>query len=185
MSNLLDDERIQFFLRHRDDILAWASIEKDVVAATREILAQCQPDLDERLRAIDPTVEVIRRDGSRYERILARRPGWPEGVGVALEWETGVDPFGGSRPKHGIFVFTGDTSAEPLRQRMVAIAGRSARLRAAGYKIPGDQTWPANRFEAKSTTWWQHPDAWTAGIIDALVELWPEAAAIIDQALRE
>jgi hypothetical protein len=83
MSNPLDDERTQFFLRHRDDILAWASIEKEVVAATREILAQCEPDLADRLRAVDPTVEVMRRDGTRYERILARRPGWPDGVGVA------------------------------------------------------------------------------------------------------
>jgi hypothetical protein len=103
---------------------------------------------------------------------------WP------LEWETGVDPFGGSRPKHGIFVLTGDAAVGPLRQRMVALAGQAAWLRAAGYKIPGDQVWPAVRWVLKSTTWWQDPDAWTAGIVDALVELWPEGAPLIDEALR-
>lgn len=40
MSSLVDDERLQFFFRNREDIKAWAAIESDVMAATRELLAR-------------------------------------------------------------------------------------------------------------------------------------------------
>jgi hypothetical protein len=183
VGNPLDNERLQFFLRHRDDIREWAAIEAEVALATRDILAACQADIGERLGVIDPSAEVVRHDGGRYERILARRPMWPDGIGVALEWETSVDPFGGVLPKFGVFVLAGDPEAEPAKQRMVTLARESAAFRAGGFKVPGDQVWPAVRRVAKSSTWWQDPDAWAGGIVDALVELWPGGARIIDEAL--
>ena len=83
-----------------------------------------------------------------------------------------------------IFVLTGGVAIQPARDRMVALAGQSTWLRSAGYKVPGDQVWPAVKWVTKSDTWWQDPDAWTSGIIDMLVELWPEAASLIDESLH-
>ncbi len=184
MSNPFDDERTQFFLRHRDDILAWASIQKEVVAATRELLGGLLPVIEERISAIDSTVETIwHNQGRQYERIMVRRPNWPHGVGVTLEWESGVDPFGGSRPKFGIFFLTGDPTYGPASQAIRVIAGGSPAARAAGYK-PGDGVWPIVQFVPKSATWWQDPDAWLAPIADGMVDLWPLAAPMIDEALR-
>ena len=185
MSNPLDDERTQFFLRHRDDILAWASIEKEVTAATREMLGSLLPGIEERIRAMDGTAEASRHDGGRqYERILVRRPGWPVGVGVTLEWESGVDPFGGSRPKYGIFFVNADPALLTARQAIAAAGKASSAVRAAGYK-PGDSYWPIVRFVPKSPTWWQDPDAWLVPIADAMVGLWPLAAPLIDEGLAE
>jgi hypothetical protein len=184
MSNMLDDERIQFFLRHRDDILAWASIEKEVTAATREMLAGLLPDIDERIRAMDPTAETGRHDGGRqYERLMVRRSNWPVGVGVTLEWESGVDPFGGSRPKYGIFFVNADPALLTARQSIVAACRASSAVASAGYK-PGDSYWPIVQYVPKSPTWWQDPDAWLAPIANAMVDLWPLAAPMIDEALR-
>ena len=51
MASPLDDERIQFFLRHRDDIKAWSAIESEVTAAVRELLGALQPEIEERVQA--------------------------------------------------------------------------------------------------------------------------------------
>jgi hypothetical protein len=113
----------QFYLRHRDDIREWASIEREVVAATREMLGGLQPEIGERISAFDATAETVRLDGGRYERILVRRPDWPVGVGVTLEWESNVDPFGGSMPKWGIFFVNADPALLPARQVPGMVAG--------------------------------------------------------------
>ena len=182
MDNPLDNERFQFFLRHRDDIREWASIEREVIAATREMLGGLQSEIGERISAIDATAETIRLDGGRYERILVRRPDWPVGVGMTLEWESNVDPFGGSLPKWGIFFVNADPALLPARQAIAAACRESTLTKAAAYK-PGDSYWPIVRFVAKSSSWWKDPDAWLAPIADAMVDLWPTAAPLIDEGL--
>lgn len=78
MSDPFGDERLQFFLRHREDIREWAAIEREVIGATREILAGLQTDIDEQPAALDADVTTARRDSSGFERIMARRPAWPD-----------------------------------------------------------------------------------------------------------
>ncbi len=54
MDDLFGSERIQFFLRNRSDIKAWAAIEPDVIAATSELLARSQPLIEEAFAALEP-----------------------------------------------------------------------------------------------------------------------------------
>jgi hypothetical protein len=182
VSNPLDTERIQFFLRHRDDILEWAGIEREVTVATRELLAGLQPMIVERLANAGEAVSVSRRDGGRYERILVQRPGWPAGVGIALEWETGVDPFGRSVPKHGPFVLSSDPAVAAAHATLDRVARASTELATLGYKS-GDGVWPVVQYLRKSSTWWQDPEDWLTPIADAMVGLWPIARPMIDSCL--
>jgi hypothetical protein len=185
VSNSFDDERLQFFLRHRGEIRDWAAIERDVVTATRDLLGGILPDLDERLSTIDPGAGAIRRDGGRYERILVRRQDWPVDIGMTLEWQDAVDPFGGSLPKYGIFFINGEARLEPARVRIVELARATPALTGGGFRTPGDRYWPAVRWVPKSADWWHDPTAWVSSITEALVDLWPTAAAIIDRGLVE
>jgi hypothetical protein len=182
VSNPLDNERVQFFLRHRDDILEWAGIEREVTAATRELLAGLQAVIAERLAEAGEVVVVTRRDGGRYERILVQRPGWPAGVGIALEWEMGVDPFGRSVPKFGPFVLSSDPAVATAHVTIDRVARASTELAALGYKS-GDGVWPVVQYLRKSSTWWQDPEAWLTPIADALFGLWFIAAQMIDESL--
>jgi len=178
----LDNDRFRFFFRHRDDIREWAAIEQEIIAATRELLGALLPDLDELLRAIDPDVAVVRFDGGRtYERIHVRHEGWPSGVGMTLEWETSVDPFGGSLPKWGVFFLDGNPEHAPAKALITERLRGSQNLRSEGY-VPGDSYWPIVRRIPKSATWWQDPAGWAAPITDALVALWPQVAPVIDKA---
>ena len=184
MGSPLDDERIQFFLRHRNDIRAWMQIEPDVTAAVRIVLAELQPVIEERLVAIDANVTTSRRDGGRWERIMARRPVWPEQVGVTLEWEAGVDPFGSALPKVGVIFLSDRPESIPGYGSFAEACRADDGLRSAGFK-PADRVWPVMRRVAKSNDWWRDVETWTAGIVDAVVDLWPRVAPHLDAALGE
>jgi hypothetical protein len=181
--NPFEDERLRFFLRHRAEIREWAAIEKDVAAATREILTGIQVPLEEQLVAADPDITTTRDDGGRYERIVARRPSWPTHVGIALEWEMGVDPFGSSLPKFGIIFLNTDRALEHSRIRIVGIATEAPSFNADGFKVGSERYWPIVKRTPKSTDWWQDPGAWADAILESLVDLWPKAAPVVDAGL--
>jgi hypothetical protein len=181
----LADDRIQFYLRHRDDIRAWAAIEAEVTAAVREILAGCQPVIDERLAIVDRDVTTSRRDGGRWERILVRRPAWPEAIGISLEWETAVDPFGTVLPKVGVIFLNSESAVESARVRTGELAQHASQLLAQGYRANAERVWPLLRRIDASRDWWRDPDAWSAGIVDRVVDLWTQTAPLVDRALAE
>lgn len=184
MSNLFADERMQFYLRNREDIRAWAAIESDVVAATRELLARAQPQIEERLLAADQSVLVGRHDSGSWERILARHASWPESVGLTLEWHRQVDPTGANRPKIGVFWWADPPSLIEPRTRLTEIVAK-APLFALGFKVPMGGVWPVGMFASADSNWWREPDSWIASLIDKIGEAWPLVARKIDEVLGQ
>lgn len=179
------DERLQFFLRNRDDIKTWAAIENDIMAATRDLLAQAQPAIEERLLAIDPNVVVERNDSGSWERILARHQDWPRSVGLTLEWPRAVDPAGGNRPKVGVFWWADPTTLVAPRVRFVEEVDKGP-LTKLGFKIPwGAGVWPVGRFVQPDGAWWQDPAGWIGHMVDLIADTWPLVAPSIDQVLIE
>ncbi len=182
MSDLFADDRIQFFLRNREDIKAWAAIEADVVAATRELLARSQPLIEERALALDPEAVVGRHDSGPWERIMIRHHAWPATVGHALEWNRAVDPLGAMRPKMGVFWWADPPSLVAPRARLVEVVDR-VRLQELGYKVPLEGVWPVGGRSVPVPGWWQDPDGWIATLVNQLVAAWPLVAPHIDAVL--
>jgi hypothetical protein len=182
MTDLFADERLQFFLRNREDIKTWAAIEPDVIAATRELLARAQVDVDERLLPLDGQAVVGRHDSGQWERILARHESWPASVGLALEWHRLVEPGGSNRPKIGVFWWADPPSLEERRTRFIGEVD-TAPLLALGYKVPLGGVWPVGRFTTALSDWWQQPDQWIASLVDLLASTWPIVAPVIDALL--
>lgn len=182
LSDPLADERLQFFLRNREDIKAWAAIEPDVMSATRELLARSQVLIEERLLAIDGRIVVARHDSGPWERILARHEHWPAAIGLTLEWPRAVDPAGANRPKLGVFWWADPPSLEEPRARLASVVDRRSLL-GLGYKVPLGGVWPVGRFAAATNDWWQDPDEWVASLVDLLASTWPIVAPIMDELL--
>jgi hypothetical protein len=176
----LADERIQFFLRNREDIKTWAAIETDAMAATRELLARSQPMVEERLLSIDDHVIVGRHDNGQWERILARHEHWPASVGLALEWPRAVDPVGATRPKIGVFWWADPPTLVEPRANFVNAVDRN-RLQALGYKVPLEGVWPVGGRVAATADWWREPEAWIEAIVETLGASWSLVAPAIDQ----
>lgn len=183
-NDLLADERIQFFLRNQEDIKAWAAIESDVMAATRELLARSQAPIEERILAIDERAMVERRDSGPWERVFVQHEGWPPTVGLALEWNRTVDPAGATRPKVGVFWWADPPTLIEPRTRLVSVVDKGG-LQSLGFKVPLEGVWPVGTRTAIDRDWWRDPDAWLATVVDQVVTLWPLVAPSIDSVLAE
>jgi len=179
MDGRFQDERFQFFLRHRDDIREWAAIEPQITAAISAMLEDTQAQIEERLAALSADIVVGRHDAGTFSRIMARRPKWADWLGVSLEWVPArVDPFGSELPKIGFFWWgAADLTAGKATFIEQCIA---AGLQAAGWKVPSGNAWPVLRRTEASRTWWQDPDAWVAGVVDQMADLWTRVAPIAD-----
>jgi hypothetical protein len=182
VDDLFADPRLQFFLRNRADIKAWAAIETDVIAATRELLARSQVGLEQRLVTVDPTVIVGRRDNSQWERIVARHELWPESVGLCLEWNRSVDLLGTNRPKMGVFWWADPASLVEPRSRFVASVD-ATRLQELDYKVPLEGVWPVGARTKAPADWWLDPEAWINDVIERLATTWPLVAPHVDVVL--
>ena len=183
MTARLRDKRIEFYLEHRDDIREWAAIEKDVARAVRSLLSESQADLEVRLRELDSAATTTRLDNGKYERIMLRRSSWPVELGVTLEWEKTVDPFGGSLPKIGVFFVTKAPGESRLREAVLERCRQTGGLAALGYKIGPESVWPAMRRVEKSRDWWRDPDQWVGDITSDVIALWEKAAPAVEAAL--
>jgi hypothetical protein len=182
MDDPFSDDRIQFYLRNRDDIRTWAAIETEVMAATRELLASAEPTLDERLLAIDPQAVVGRLDGGSWERIIVRHATWPRSVGLALEWHRSVDPLGASPPKIGVFFWADPPTLVPVREAFrLSVAG--AGLQQFGYKVPLESVWPVGVRVVGPPDWWTDPTRWLDGVMERLIAAWPIVAPRLDEIL--
>lgn len=184
MSDPFADERIQFFLRNRSDIKAWAAIEQDVIAATRELLASSQPAIEERLLADDPHVLVGRHDSGAFERIMARHERWPQSVGLTLEWHRSVDPLGNARPKYGVFWWADPPTLVAPRGQLVAAVDKTS-IQRLGLKVPLEGVWPVGGYDSAPADWWRDPNGWLEGIVERVTTLWPLVAPHIDAVLPD
>jgi hypothetical protein len=181
MDDPFADERIQFFLRNRADIKAWAAIEPDVIAATRELLARAQAPVEEAFATIEPSVIVSRHDNGQWERIFVQREAWPSGVAVALEWLRNVDPMSNA-PKVGVFWWADPPSLEEPRTRLTTVVDRAA-LQKLGYKVPMSGVWPVGMYVKSTPDWWRHRESWVSGVVGLMTAAWHLVAAPIDDVL--
>lgn len=176
------DQRLQFFLRNREDIKTWAALETEVMAATRELLAGAQPLIEERLTALDPTAVVGRHDSGLWERIVIRHVPWPAAVGLTLEWHRSIDPVGAYPPKLGVFFWADPAHLVPVRSAFVASIA-SHGLEQLGYKVPLEGVWPVGARVTGPPDWWQDTAGWIDGLVERLVAAWPIVAPRLDVAL--
>jgi hypothetical protein len=113
-----------------------------------------------------------------------RRPDWPSGLGIVLEWvETKVDPFGGDLPKVGVFYVANDDANRAIRSRLAEELKVEGGFAGMGYKIAGESVWPALKYVPKSSEWWKDPDAWSGTIATDVIALWDKAAPVISRTL--
>jgi hypothetical protein len=180
MSSKLLDNRVQFYLNHRDTIREWAAIEEDVRRAVLGLLDGLQAPLEREVRERDPQAVVTRWDGSGYRRIVIRHAAWPSGLCIAIEWvRTKVDPFGGDLPKIGVFFVAKGEADKALRRELVEALKAAGGFAGMGYKVSQDSVWPALKYLPKSSDWWKDPEAWTAAVAAEVVAIWDKAAPVI------
>jgi hypothetical protein len=182
MANPFTDERTKFFLRHRREILEWSSIGQQVTTETDSALYDLLGPIRDRVDTLDAAAITDRLDGGQYRRILIRRSTWPEQLGVALEWQRTVDPFGSNLPKYGVFRNPADVNLNALFERLCQ-AFEAADFKVEGFKVPEGRAWVISRYVDGSDTWWQNFEEWEENLVTIVSDLFPRAAALVDHVL--
>lgn len=188
------DDRLLFYLRHKDTIREWAAIRHDVRKATHQILLGLPLSLEPTLAGSDsagPFEIHAEATETNYPRIVIRRPEWPyelqeSVVGVCVEWNpTKVDPSDSAPPFYGIRVGKERTGGRALRELLRARIQQDPRFAKAFAVRPRDPYWPVMQHVPASEDWWQHVDEWVADVCHRVVGTWSLGAATIDAALDE
>lgn len=131
----LDDERVRFYFRHREQIEQWAALRGEAAAAVDEWMPQLGPDIEELARSLAPDVHVRTLVGTDqpYPSFRLTRRAWGFGevddppASIALEWlrarttmRGSLTPYVGLRSAKTHAVGAALRASEPLRQVRLA-----------------------------------------------------------------
>ena len=185
-SSPLDDPRLQFYLRNRDQIREWAALEQEVREATRSLLFDLRRDLVPLAESLgDDVVIAVEGADSSYPRLTMRRSSWPaigsqSIVAVALEWMPKVDLAGSETPWVGVRVQISDPQGKALDVPLRA-AFAASEMSARGFALKGYAWWPVIRRLKRNSDWWKDgAGAWRQSAIDEYAETWRLASPVID-----
>ncbi len=140
----LDDERVRFYFRHREQIEQWAALRTEAAAAVDEWMVQLGPDIEELAHSLGPDVQVRALVGPEqpYPSYRLTRSTWGFGIVddppacISLEWLRGRTTMrGGSTPYVGL---------------------RAPKTHAVGAALRASETVRQTRVARKETTspWW-------------------------------
>jgi len=171
----LNDERVRFYLRHREQIEAWAALRTETASAIDDLLEQMAEDVDELATELDGDVVMTSRvDGQNYPHFLLHRAEWgfeptnPQAA-VGFEWARSKTFLAGAHsPYVGVRFDISDNDTRILRNafRDAVQATRSNR------KDKASPYWPCYRYLPADGEFWLDFTPYRAQVIAALRDAW-------------
>ena len=192
----LENERIQFFLKHQPLILEWQALADETWAEVKKTLADLEVELaDGRAAAAGFNVAARIVGEDRKGPVLYRTSWCPEmagepHVGFMIGWDTKPDPSGAwpntSRPYYGILA--GGVSDEDKRRLRLALKPFATdRLKRADPVLDKFQLgwqWSVYRRFDPSAKWYEDIPKWRAAIADSFARAATMWADVIDRGLE-
>jgi hypothetical protein len=168
----IEDERVLFYLKHKDLIETWAGVKKDVATAANRFYMSLASDLKQRAPDLGDDVRVWVREGAWSSLGFYREP-WYGVTGplisATFEWHSSATFNDGTRYV-GLRSHTeeeGGVALLPHAKREVKDA-----TGIAGFKV--GQNWPAyrNAPSPASGAFWEDLSEFRADLVEAVVESW-------------
>lgn len=192
----LDDERVQFYLRNRDQIEEWSKLRGDAASAMDDWLAQLAPDVADLARRLGDDVEAQALLGEEhtYQKLRLVRRSWlvrrpvdasakgapPTAASVCLEWPRGkTSLYGALVPYVGAHVAKTTKIGNALRllPPLAARNGGAARV-VNPWWAPFWRVAPPAGFPGD-------PDSYRRELLLQLETAWQDYAERIDLAVTE
>jgi len=179
----LDDERVRFYFRHRDQIEEWAALRSEAAAAIDEWFFAMRPDVEALARDLGPGVvlHVIDEAGVAYPSYRLVRDSWPESsnsdpvASVSLEWVRGRTTLRASTsPYVGLRAAKDRALGAPLRE---AEALRKVRARR---KDTTTTWWAAYGYVLPTAAFPEGADEYRSRVLEALRLAWADYAPLVD-----
>jgi|HubBroStandDraft_6_1064221.scaffolds.fasta_scaffold927014_1 hypothetical protein len=155
----LDNERVLFYFRHRDQIEEWAGLRGEAAVAVDEWMTQLGPDVEELAQSLGTDVKVYERVGTEqtYPSFRLVRAAWGFGdtddppASISLQWvRARTTMYGTSTPYVGLQApkshAIGMTlrSLDALKQARIARKDASSLWWAAYVYVPPPANFPAS-----------------------------------------
>lgn len=191
----LENERIQFFLKHQPLILEWQALADETWAEVKKTLADLEVELGDRASAAGFSVATRIVGEDRKGPVLYRAnwcleaAGEPH-VGFMIGWDNRPDPSGTwpntSRPYYGILAGgRSDEDKHRLREALKPFA--ADRLKGADPELDNFKLgtmWTVYRRLDASAKWYVDVAQWRGTIADSFVKSATIWADVIDKGLE-
>lgn len=187
--NRFDEDRVVFFLKHEEQIRAWAALEAEAIPLVNAFLHSLREDLEHLCHALGDDLRLHTDSGFPDWPMLALcRDSWRDAgdrprVCIGLMWNAKRPSLAhGQRVFGGVRVSEGLAGALELRKR-IAEAG-SALRKARGYSS-GNQ-WPASRSApAAQGAYWLDLSAYRNVLLAEIETAWTLFSGIVDASVTE
>ena len=178
--NVIEDERIKFYLEHEARIKEWAALEAEVCEFVDRFYRSLKGDLDAALRngrIADVGVESFLHGIGGWPALGLRRHEWPKGhddPDVRLEWNRGSARF----PPHGHLVCGVRTNVERYRQPFTEERCPTYPRRNAWWPAYTNVDPPVGRF-------WEGDNLkeYRGRLVDTVFDAWRGLALLVDEAV--
>lgn len=179
----IDDERVRFYLRHREQLEEWQALRVEAANALDEWLASLKPDLESAIETLVNDVEIVAQLGdASYPSMDLRRPGWPGAsrseadVLLGLQWIRGKTLLGpSSSPYVGVRSNRETAVGRALREDSEFQRVRRER------KDKNTQWWPAYSYVPPLASFPEDAEAYRKALVTAIVGAWEVYSPIIDR----
>jgi len=179
----LDDERVRFYLRHREQLEEWFSLRADVAAAIDDWLISLDGDVGS--LALELGAEMLpAMSEAGYPSLYLKRPTWPgqkavdAEVLIGLQWPRGKTFLGPTTaPYVGLKAHQATALGRALREDPNLQETRQRR------KDSRTQWWPAYGYVPPRHPFPDEADAYRALLISSLRDCWNDYAGAVDRAI--
>lgn len=171
----LDDERVRFYFRNREQIEEWAAIRSEAAAAVDEWMVQLEPDVAALAHELGPNVRLDAHVGSEqaYPSYRLTRPEWhapnsdARPACIALEWPRGRTILRGSNTP-----YVGVRASKDVALGAALRASEDVRRVRLARKDASNQWWVAYAYVPPKAEFPAASDAYRADLINALRAAW-------------
>lgn len=182
----LTDERIRFYLRHHEQIEAWAALRSEAATAVDDLLATLVDDVDSIAEELGVLVKVV-VDGASYPRFMFHHERWrmdPEApeASIAFEWNRGktllldtAAPYLGARF---------DVGTDDMRRRRDRFCDLTKTVRVKRGESAG-LWWPCFQRLSADGPFWEDFDAYRDKALTAIRSAWDAYSEPMTQVLSE
>lgn len=174
-----DDERVRFYLKHRDQIEEWAALRSEAAVAVDEWLAQLRLDVEELARSLGASVRVHALVGTEqaWPSFRLTDSVWdekPEPASVALEWMRGRTTMRGT-----FLPYVGVKSPKTTSIGVALRASDAFRQVRQTRKEATTPWWASLKYFAPDAAFPASADAFRETLIEALRDAWRAYSGIV------
>ncbi|HLG55146.1 MAG TPA: hypothetical protein VI485_07435 [Vicinamibacterales bacterium] len=180
----LTDERVRFYLRHRDQLEEWWTLRLEAASAIDEWLNGLTVDFESLAADIGKDVDLVVAFEDAWPSLFLKRSTWPGTIAanatvlIGLQWARGKTLLGASNsPYVGIHCEKTTAIARALREdTQLQDSRRQRKDKQTGW-------WPAFSYVLPEEPFPEQADKYRQRLLDSVREAWNTYASTVDRAV--